>query len=86
MIKISLRTTHQARLKDDLEKTKKKLLLDLHSELVHNTPVDTGRLRGGWTVDTGAGRIENNVEYGNAVNDKSGFVETAVDKIAKLSH
>jgi len=41
----------------------RKTLLDLHTDLVMKTAVDTGYLRSMWTVDTKTLRIENNAEY-----------------------
>lgn len=66
-----------------------KTLLDLHGELVMNTPVDTGNARAGWTVNTVAMSVENNVEYIEALNNghsqqaPAGFVENAMDKVAR---
>lgn len=70
-----------------LREIEEKLLLDLHGGLVLATPVDTGRARAGWTVDTTALVIENNVEYIGKLNEghskqaPAGFVETEIDKI-----
>lgn len=67
-----------------------KLLLDLHAGLVGVTPVDTGQAKQGWTVDTQAGKIENNVEHvpklnqGHSPQAPAGFIETEIDK-AKLN-
>lgn len=69
----------------------KLMLLDLHNGLVLNTPVDTGNARLGWTVDTNAGVIENNVEYVEALNNghssqaPAGFIETEIDRATRLS-
>ena len=68
----------------------KKMLLDLHAGLVQRTPVDTGRARGGWTVDTSAGVIENNVEYVDALNAghskqaPAGWIEAEIDRATRL--
>ena len=67
-----------------------KTLLDLHAGVVPVSPVDTGRFRAAWTVDTTGGVIENNVEYGSALNAghskqaPAGFVENEIDKVARL--
>ena len=69
-----------------------KIALDLHGELVMTTPVDTGRARAAWTVDTAGPEkvVENNVEYIGALNAghskqaPASFVENAIDKVTKL--
>ena len=68
-----------------------KMALDLHQGLVLATPVDTGRARAGWTVDTGPQDpvIENVVPYIGVLNDghsqqaPAGFVEAEIDKATR---
>jgi hypothetical protein len=67
----------------------KKIALDLYSDLVTNTPVKTGRLRQGWTLDIHGPtmRVENQVPYAGVVmNDghsgqaASGTLDTIIDR------
>lgn len=66
-----------------------KLGLDLYTDLVMNTPVDTGRLRNGWQLDDNGQTIEvsNDVPYANRVmNDghsqqaPSGTLDNIIDR------
>jgi len=66
-----------------------KVTLDAHANLVMASPVDTGKFRGAWTVETPTkpfenGKIENNTEYAGALANghspqaPAGWVENAV--------
>ena len=75
-----------------IKDTADKIAIDLHAGLVLNTPVDSGRARAGWTVDTASQNpvIENNVAYigvlnsGSSKQSPAGFVEAEIDKATKL--
>jgi len=71
-----------------------KVTLDAHANLVMASPVDTGRFRGNWTVETPTkpfenGKIENNTEYASALANghspqaPAGWVENAVVSAVK---
>lgn len=81
--------TSEADLDKLLDLETRKTLLDLHAGLVQRTPVDTGRARSGWQVDTQAGVIENNVEYiealnrGHSAQAPAGFVEAEIDRATR---
>lgn len=68
---------------------RKKLALDLFSDLVLSTPVDTGELRNGWQIETTANEvaIENRVpyaltlmEHGHSKQAPSGTLSNIIDK------
>ncbi len=55
----------QAKVQARANEAVRKVGLDLHSRIVERTPVDTGRAKGGWSIDTRpeVTWIYNNVEY-----------------------
>ena len=71
-----------------------KVTLDVHRNVVLASPVDTGKFRGAWTVETPIkpfqnGVIENNTEYGPALVEghskqaPTGWLEQAVKDAVK---
>lgn len=62
-----VRVTQSGSIEDDVLREIKKRLLDLHSDLVMKSPVDTGNFRSNFTVDLNALTIENNSEYAEAL-------------------
>lgn len=72
-----------------------KVTVDVHAAVVLGSPVDTGKFRGAWTVETPTkpfenSRIENNTEYGLALTKghskqaPNGWIENAVEAATKL--
>jgi hypothetical protein len=57
----------------------RKIALDIFSRVIQKTPVDTGRLRGSWTVSIGA------IAAGNIALDKSGSATIARATAATLN-
>jgi len=71
-----------------------KVTLDAYRNLVQASPVDTGKFRGAWTVETPTkafenGTIENNTEYamplanGHSLQAPAGWIENAVTAAVK---
>lgn len=60
---------------------------NLEAELKMRSPVDTGRLRGGFAYDPVTGEVTNNVEYVEAVNDlhptAAGFIDASIDTVVR---
>ena len=73
-----------------------KVTLDAHANVVMASPVDTGKFRGAWTVQTPSkpfenGTIENNTEYavplahGHSPQAPAGWIENACKAAVKGS-
>jgi hypothetical protein len=71
-----------------------KVTLDAYRNLVQASPVDSGKFRGAWTVETPTkafenGTIENNTEYamplanGHSPQAPAGWIENAVTAAVK---
>ena len=72
-----------------------KMTVDGHAAVVLGSPVDTGRFRGAWTVETPTkpfenGKIENSVEYGPALakghskQAPDGWIDNAIEAATRL--
>jgi len=72
-----------------------KVAVDVHAAVVLATPVDTGKARGAWTVETPTqpfqnAKIENNVEYiveldkGHSDQAPTGIVANAIEAATRL--
>ena len=72
-----------------------KITVDVHAAVVLGSPVDTGKFRGAWTVETPTkpfenGKIENNTEYGPALakghskQAPDGWIDNAVEAATRL--
>lgn len=90
-VRATVRHTGGPALRDVAKLIQDKMLLDLHAGLVLRTPVDTGQLRAGWTVDTDAGKIENNVTYvievmenGHSRQTPPGTITSEIDRVTRL--
>lgn len=87
MIRATVTALSEAALQKIVDDAKAKIMIDIHAEAVRRTPVDEGTARKGWTVDTQAGVVENNVEHIVALNNghssqaPAGFVEASVDAV-----
>lgn len=72
-----------------------KVTVDVHAAVVLGSPVDSGKFRGAWTVETPTkpfenGKIENNTEYGPALakghskQAPNGWTKNAVEAATRL--
>lgn len=72
-----------------------KVTVDVHAAVVLGSPVNTGRFRGAWSVETPTkpfenGKIENSVEYGPALakghskQAPDGWIDNAIEAATRL--